>query len=140
VKPAAQPEKEFASLPELMKDGIHERFTFLSFTIWHDSPLTEEKLNSVSKSACQLENLAGRIRAFKTSYFRKYAEEDLRLIDAHSAEMETLARSISNAAASGDEKSLEPLLTRLETTCNNCHSKFRQELSSQNVEPTQFKK
>jgi cytochrome c556 len=122
-----------------MKDGIHERFTFLSFTIWHDSPLTAEKLNSVAKSASQLQELAGRIPSFKTSYFSKYAGEDLALIDAHSAEMETLARSISRAAASGDEQSLEPLLTRLETTCNNCHSKFRQELSSRNVEPTQFK-
>jgi cytochrome c556 len=135
-----RPSKEFASLSKLMKDGIHEQFTFLSFTIWHDSPMTEEKLNSVAKSASTLQELAVRIPAFKTSYFSKYPGEDLAMVDADSAEMETLARSISRAAANRDEKSLEPLLTQLEANCNSCHSKFRQELSSQNVEPTQFKK
>jgi hypothetical protein len=140
VKRSAPPSKEFASLSQLMKDGIHEQFTLLSFTIWHDSPMTEEKLNSVARSASHLQELAVRIPAFKTSYFRKYPGEDLALVDADSAEMETLARSISRAAANGDEKSLEPLLTQLEANCNSCHLKFRQELSSQYVEPTQFKK
>src|SRR5258705_7894984 len=72
VKRSAHPTQEFASLTQLMKDGIHEQFTFLSFTIWHDSPMTEEKLNSVAKSATHLQELAVRIPAFKTSYFRKY--------------------------------------------------------------------
>jgi hypothetical protein len=135
-----RPSKEFASLPMLMKNGIHEQFTFLSFTIWHDSPLTEEKLNSVAKSASDLQKLAVRIPAFKASYFSKYHGDDLAIVDANSAEMETLARLISRAAANRDEKSLEPLLTQLEASCNNCHSKFRQELSSRNVEPPQFKK
>ena len=140
VKRSGPQSKEFASLPQLMKDGIHEQFTFLSFTIWHDSPLTEEKLNSVARSASHLKELAVRIPAFKASYFRKYPGEDLAMVDADAAEMENLAQSISRAAANGDEKSLEPLLARLENNCNSCHTKFKQELSIQNVEPTQSKK
>ena len=137
---ARRPSKEFASLSKLMKDGIHEQFTFLSYTIWHDGPMTEQKLNSVAKSASHLQELAVRIPAFKATYFSKYSGEDLALVDTDSAEMEALARSLSRAAAEGDEKSLEPILTRLEANCNSCHSKFRQELSIQNVEPTQLKK
>src|SRR4030095_1700294 len=139
VKHSAPPSKKFASLPELMKDGIHEQFTFLSLTSWHASPLTEKKLNSVAKSASPLQELAARIREFKPSYFREYPEQDRALVDTASAEMETVAHSISRASASGDEKSLEPLLTRLEAACNSCHSKFKQELSVQNVAPTQSK-
>ena len=140
VKGSGTSSKEFTSLPQLMKDGIHEQFTFLSFTIWHDSPLTKQKLTSVAKSASLLQELAVRIPTYKASYFSKYRGEDLALVDAVSAEMETLALSLSHAAANGDEKSLEPLLTQLEEKCNSCHSKFKQELSIQNVEPTQLKK
>jgi len=137
---AHRPSKEFASLSKLMKNGIHEQFTFLSFTIWHDSPMTEQKLNSVAESASNLQELAVRIPTFKATFFSKYPREDLTLVDQDSAEMEALARSLSRAAAAGDEKSLEPILTRLEANCNSCHSKFRQELSIQNVEPAQLKK
>jgi cytochrome c553 len=136
-----QPEhqKEFSTLPDLMREGLHEQFTALSFRIWHDSPLTDKKFDTIAKHADKLHEFAERIPSFKSSYFAGHNEEDRAAVDAKAAAVAGLADLLSRAAKRRDAKKADSLLTEIEATCNACHARFRRELSTQYVEQTQPK-
>jgi len=138
-KTPAQHGKEFSSLPELMREGLHEQFTALSFTVWHDSPLTDQKLDAVAKHADKLREFARRIPTFKSSYFGERSEEDRTMVDAKAEAVAGLAQLLAGAAQTRDAKTVDKLLTQIEATCNACHARFRRELSTQYVEQTQPK-
>jgi hypothetical protein len=136
-KTAAQRSKAFTTLPQLMREGLHEEFTFLSFKIWHDSPMTGEKMDSVAKTANRLQELANQIPRFKESYFAHRPGTDRELVDARTETVAEVARLLAEAAERRDQKSVEGLVVQLESACNRCHVNFKKELSSQYVEQTQ---
>src|SRR5689334_23244219 len=63
-----RPLSHYGSLKVLMKDAIHEQFTFLSFTVWHDESPAAEKLPRIDAAAHELQDLAKEIPAHGQLY------------------------------------------------------------------------
>lgn len=125
-QPAAQgAAKEFAGVSNLMRDGLHEEFTCLAFIIWHDPPMTPQKMSQVAETANRLGHLAGRIPMLGKL---RWSEEELQTIKARSADLAQAAEKLAGAAKMGDEPALDKLLVDLENSCMNCHAKFRKDL------------
>ncbi|HYL98285.1 MAG TPA: cytochrome c, partial [Blastocatellia bacterium] len=123
---------QFATLPDLMRDGIHEQFTFLSFAIYHDEPLTANKLDRISKSALTLSKLARRIPELGSSYAA--GAERSSMLEARARALAQNAEELAHAARVRKQKSVQPLFSKVESACSDCHTKFRAELVLQDAQ------
>lgn len=118
----------FRSIGALMKDGIHEDFTFLSFTIWHDRPLTEVKRDGIAVAADNINRLAKRLRRFKDS---RIASSDPRAFAASVEGLVETAAAIRSHAATEDVDVLGDDFIALEEACSHCHAVFQEGLELQ---------
>jgi cytochrome c556 len=122
--------KAFKNLHELMEEGIHEEFTFLSFTLWHDAPMTEEKMDAIAKSASQLQRMAESIPSLRPRYLEaERARDDLKAFDAGATELSKTALLLAEAATRRDRAGAEKLFDRMEASCRSCHTKFNKPLA-----------
>jgi cytochrome c556 len=125
----ARAQERYLSLPKLMKEGVHEQFTFISFTIFHNAPLDADKLQHLAKTASRLNHLAKQIPGFKSDYLGSLAEQEGAALESAAEDLSKAAETLSTAASRGSEDQFELLFEKLETACNNCHAKFRKELA-----------
>lgn len=122
-------ENSFKSLHQLMEEGIHERFTYLSYTLWHDSPLTSEKMDAIAESALELRHMAEAIPAFSNRYVKvEGAKEDQNLFTAKAAELSKVSQRLAEVASKRDKKRTENLFKQLEASCQDCHNTFNKVL------------
>src|SRR5690348_11479607 len=56
------------NLRQLMQSRVHQEYTFLSFTIWHDQPLTPEKMDSIAASSGRIMGIAHDLTAYEPVY------------------------------------------------------------------------
>lgn len=117
--------EEYSSLPKLMKEGVHEKFTFISFTIFHNAPLDAGKMRHLAKTASRLGEMAKRIPGFKSAYMGESGP----VLESGAEDLAKAAQMLSEAAEKGSRDQFEHLFEKLETACNNCHTKFRKELA-----------
>lgn len=134
-RPSAQSqaagEVSFKNLHQLMEEGIHERFTFLSFTLWHDQPMTPEKMDAIAQSATQLRQMAETIIALRPRYLEaERMKDDQKAFDERAAEFSRSAMMLAEAATSKDKARAENLFGRLEASCQSCHAKFNKALAN----------
>ena len=122
---ARRPQEQYSSLPKLMKEGVHEQFTFISFTIFHNAPMDASKMRHLAKTASRLNQMAKRITGFKSVY----EGEQVPALEAGAEELARAAEMLSSAAGKGSQNQFEQLFEKLETACHNCHAKFRKELA-----------
>ncbi len=122
-------ENSFKSLHHLMEEGIHERFTYLSFTIWHDSPMTSEKMDTIAESALVLRQMAEIIPDHSPRYLQvEWAKEDQNLFNEKAAELSKVAQKLAETASKRDRKGTEKLFKQLEASCQDCHNMFNKAL------------
>ncbi|MBI3652606.1 MAG: cytochrome c [Acidobacteria bacterium] len=125
-------EPAFKSLHQLMEEGIHERFTFVSFTLWHDTPMTPEKLETIAASAMELRQLADTIPTYSPKQLQvEGAKEDLRLFATRAAELSSKAQKLAETAALQDVAATETAFKQVEASCQACHNRFHQSLRNQ---------
>jgi cytochrome c556 len=124
-------EESFKTLHQLMEEGIHERFTFLSFTLWHDPPMTPEKMEAIAQSAIQLRQLAETITALRPGYLEAESRKaERKAFDAQAEELSTSARMLAEAATRKDKARTQNLFNRVEASCQSCHAKFNKALAN----------
>jgi cytochrome c556 len=122
-------ETSFKNLHQLMEEGIHDRFTYLSFTIWHDSPLTPEKMATIAESARDLGQMAETIPAHSPKYLlSESAKEEQELFNAKAAELTKVSLRLAETASKKDKKGTQTLFKQLEASCQDCHNRFNQTL------------
>jgi cytochrome c556 len=122
-------EPAYKNLHHLMEEGIHERFTYVSYTIWHDSPLTPEKLATIAESALELRQMAEAIPAYSPGYMkREEAKEQLNLFQAKAAELSKVSQRLAETASKKDKKGTQILFKKLEASCQDCHNTFNKQL------------
>jgi hypothetical protein len=51
-----------------MQARVHPEYTFLSFTIWHDRPLTAEKMDSIAASSAHVVDMSRELTAYAAIY------------------------------------------------------------------------
>lgn len=134
-RPSAQSqaagEVSFKTLHQLMEEGIHEHFTFLSFTLWHDRPTTAEKMDAIAHSAAQLRRMAENITALRPRYLEAESmKDDQKAFDAATAQLSRSARMLAEAAARRDKARAKRYFDRLEASCRNCHTRFNKALAN----------
>lgn len=124
-------EESFKNLHQLMEEGIHERFTFLSFTLWHDRPMTQEKMDAIAQSANQLRQMADSIPAFRPRHLEAESmKDDRKAFDAGAAELSRSAMMLAEAATRKNKARAENLFGRLEASCQSCHARFNKALAN----------
>lgn len=123
-------EESFKNLHQLMEEGIHERFTFLSFTLWHDPPMTSEKMDAIAGSAIQLRQMAETITALRPRYLEaEWMRDDRKAFDAKAAELSNSAMMLAEAATRKDKRRAKNLFDRVEASCQSCHARFNKALA-----------
>lgn len=120
----------FKSLHQLMEEGIHDRFTFISFTLWHDPNMTPEKMDEIARSADELRQLGEAIPAFRPRHLEaEWKKDDQKVFDAGAAELSTSAMMLAKAAIVKDKARAKELFDRVAESCRSCHAKFNKELT-----------
>jgi hypothetical protein len=122
-------DQSFKNLHDLMEEGIHERFTFLSFSLWHDPNMTPEKMDEVARSADQLRQLAEAIPAFRPRQL-EWMKDDQKAFDAGAAELSDSATMLAKAAGMKDRARAKELFSRVAESCRNCHARFNKDLAN----------
>jgi hypothetical protein len=124
-------ENSFKSLHQLMEEGIHERFTYVSYTLWHDTPMTTEKMDTIAESAMELRQMAEALPAYSSRYVRMEGEKDgQNLFNIKAAELSKLSQKLAETASKRDKKGTENLFKRLEASCQDCHNTFNKALKN----------
>jgi cytochrome c556 len=126
----AEPDRaptKFEDLEQLMKAGLHEHFTQLSFTIWHDQPIDKAKMDGVLEAALALQQEAVLIASFDRGVTSRSPEER-QSFDRMAARLVRAATGVVKSARDQDETSLAGEFLHLEAACEACHARFRPEL------------
>jgi cytochrome c556 len=125
-------ENSFKSLHQLMEEGIHERFTYVSYTLWHDTPMTPEKMDTIAESALELRQMAEALPAFGSRYAKGEGEkEGQNLFNTKAAELSKVSQRLAETASKRDKKGTENLFKQLEASCQDCHNTFNKALKNQ---------
>jgi cytochrome c556 len=122
-------ENSFKSLHQLMEEGIHERFTYVSYTLWHDTPMTPAKMDTIAESALELRQMAEALPAFGSRYATVDGEkEGQTLFNLKAAELSKVSQKLAETASKRDKKGTETLFKKLEASCQDCHNTFNSTL------------
>lgn len=110
------------SLSELMERGIHELFTWISFAVWQDPPLNQEKWEKIAAASIELRDLAHLIP--ETAQVPSGGE-----LKDRAAQLEAFAEQLAVRAREQDEPGTKSAFLELERGCEGCHAVFRRDLT-----------
>lgn len=117
-------------LRQLMQDRIHVEFTQMSFTLWHDRPLTPSKMDSISTSATHMAGYATDLQQYATVLNQQgWSRADVQFFDQNRLQLLRVSAELNQAARQRDQTQMTNFFMHLETTCNACHHRFRPDLS-----------
>ena len=119
---------EYSDLRHLMRAGLHEEFTFLSYTIWHDDPLDEKKMEAIAGSAENIIVAAQDAESCPSAYKHAGNQVDDRFFEARVQDLTQVAQKLQSAAKRHDSQQLGNLLGEMDNVCQSCHSRFRPDL------------
>jgi cytochrome c556 len=127
AKPASRPTvtSEYDSLAKLMQEGLHEPFTELSFTVWHDKPFNAEKYQTIARASLGVQKIAVQIPAFTRS---SWSGEEIAYFENTALRLADLAGFLADSAQRHQQDHVVHYLMDLETTCQKCHSEFAPDL------------
>lgn len=132
---AATPMPSSAQLPQgnlkqMMQSRVHEEYTFLSFTIWHDQPLTPEKMDSIAASSGRIMGIAHDLTAYEAVYRQQgWSQQDVQFFDDKRLQLTQVAEELKKAAQKHDSSGVTSFFIHLDNTCQGCHRRFRPDLS-----------
>jgi cytochrome c556 len=116
-------------LQKFMQARVHQEYTFLSFTIWHDRPLTSAKMDSIVASSGKVMEMAKELNKFEATYKQQgWNDDDLQFFDDKRLQLSRVAEELNHAAQKRDSTAVVNFFMHLDSTCQSCHKRFRPEL------------
>jgi len=127
---AQAPQFPQGNLKQMMQSRVHEEYTFLSFTIWHDQPLTPEKMDSIAASSGRIMVIAHDLTAYENAYREQgWSQQDVQFFDDKRLQLTQVAEELKKAAQKHDSTGVTSFFIHLDNTCQGCHRHFRPDLS-----------
>lgn len=122
--------REQEDLRHLMQTKVHEEYTRVSFTIWHDQPLTAAKMEAIAVASAHIAGVAQELEAYEAAYREQgWSPQDVSLFGEHRRQLARVAGELSSAARSHDETLVVNSFKHLDETCQGCHQRFRRDLA-----------
>jgi cytochrome c556 len=117
-------------LRDVMESKVHTEYTYLSFTIWHDQPLTTEKMDAIAAASSRIENVAHGLGSYEAEYQAQgWTKEDVQFFDDKRLQLTQVAEELKKAAQKHDSSQVTSFFMHLDNTCQSCHRRFRPDLS-----------
>lgn len=117
-------------LRDVMESKVHTEYTYLSFTIWHDQPLTPEKMDAIAAASSRIENVAHGLGSYEAEYQAQgWTREDVQFFDDKRLQLTQVAEELKKAAQKHDSSQVTSFFMHLDNTCQSCHRRFRPDLS-----------
>ena len=116
-------------LQKFMQTDIHHEYTFLSFTIWHDRPMTPEKMDTIAASSSKVMRMAQDLDKFESTYKNQgWSDDDLQFFEDKRLQLSRVAEELNHAAQKHDSTAVVNFFMHMDSTCQSCHKRFRPEL------------
>ena len=116
-------------LRKFMQARVHQEYTFLSFTIWHDRPLTPEKMDSIAASSVRVVNMSKELTAYAAIYKDQgWSSNDVKFFEEKRLQLSRVAEELGRAAQNHNSPEVINFFMHLDTTCQSCHKRFRPDL------------
>jgi cytochrome c556 len=126
----AQPQSAAGNLREVMQARVHDDYTFLSFTIWHDAPLTSQKMDSIAAASGRIVDTAKHLDSFESSSREQgWSSQDVQFFSEKRVQLSHTAEELRNAAQQHDASRVVHIFSHLDSTCQSCHKRFRPDLA-----------
>jgi len=125
---AARPQTS-DDLRRFMQSRVHQEYTFMSFTIWHDRPLTPEKMDSVAAASSRVIDLSKELSDYGVIYKQQgWSNEDVKFFEEKRLQLARVAEELNRAAKKHDSTEVINFFMHLDSTCQSCHKRFRPDL------------
>jgi len=119
-----------ADLRQLMQSKLHTEYTYMSFTIWHDKPLTADKMDGIAAASTRVIDVARGLDTYEPGYQRQgWSNEDVQFFDQKRRQLSKIAEELRQAAQKHDEPQVVNFFMHMDNTCQSCHKRFRPDLS-----------
>ena len=118
-------------LRQVMETKVHTEYTYLSFTIWHDQPLTDAKMDAIAAASGRIMDIAAHdLSSYEPEYRQQgWTDEDVQFFDNKRLQLTQVAEELQKAAKRHDSSQVTSFFLHLDNTCQSCHSRFRKDLS-----------
>ena len=124
--PAVQDRED---LRKFMQARIHQEYTFLSFTVWHDRPLDAQKMDSIAQSSAHLVDMSKDLTAYAAIYRDQgWSNDDVKFFEERRLQLSRVAEELGRAAKKHDSPEVINFFMHLDSTCQSCHKRFRPDL------------
>jgi hypothetical protein len=116
-------------LRQFMQARVHHEYTFLSFTIWHDRPLTPAKMDSIAISSAHVVDMSKGLSAYAPIYKDQgWSADDVKFFEEKRLQLSRVAEELNRAAQERNSPEVINFFMHLDTTCQSCHKRFRPDL------------
>ena len=116
-------------LRKFMQARIHQEYTFLSFTVWHDRPLTAQKMDNIAGSSAHLVDMSKELTAYAAIYKEQgWSNDDVKFFEEKRLQLSRVAEELGHAAQKHDSPEVINFFMHLDNTCQSCHKRFRPDL------------
>lgn len=127
---SAEARQAQADLRQLMQSKLHTEYTYMSFTIWHDKPLTADKMDGIAASSARVIQVAQGLDTYEPGYQRQgWSSDDVQFFDQKRRQLSKIAEELKRAAQKHDEPQVVNFFMHMDNTCQSCHKRFRPDLS-----------
>src|SRR6202040_912659 len=112
------PAQNREDLRKFMQARVHQEYTFLSFTIWHDRPLTAEKMDSIVTSSAHVVDMSKELAAYATIYKDQgWSSDDVKFFEEKRLQLSRVAEELGHAAKKRNSPEVIKFFMHLDTTC-----------------------
>jgi cytochrome c556 len=126
---AHPPAQNRDDLRKFMQARVHQEYTFLSFTIWHDRPLTAEKMDSIAASSAHVVDMSRELTVYAAIYKDQgWSSDDVKFFEEKRLQLSRVAEELGHAAQKHNSPEVINFFMHLDTTCQSCHKRFRPDL------------
>lgn len=124
--PAVQDRED---LRKFMQARIHQEYTFLSFTVWHDRPLDAQKMDTIATSSAHIVDMSKDLTAYADIYKNQgWSSADVKFFEEKRLQLSRVAEELGRAAKKHDSPEVINFFMHLDSTCQSCHKRFRPDL------------
>lgn len=116
-------------LRKFMQARIHQEYTFLSFTVWHDRPLDAQKMDTIATSSAHIVDMSRDLSAYEAIYKDQgWSSDDVKFFEERRLQLSRVAEELGRAAKKHDSPEVINFFMHLDSTCQSCHKRFRPDL------------
>ena len=116
-------------LRKFMQARIHHEYTFLSFTVWHDRPLTAQKMDNIATASSHVVAMSKELTAYAAIYKAQgWSNDDVKFFEEKRLQLSRVAEELGHAAQKHDSPEVINFFMHLDNTCQSCHKRFRPDL------------